>query len=100
VLLLESGGTLKGARIFSQEQGFKVWILGEREKLKLWISRRVFAFLSGPTTQGGGGCLFIVPTSKRVIGESFHRTSLVRHRTSLVKLSGSRSRPNLSNPPD
>jgi hypothetical protein len=55
VLLLESGGTLKGARIFSQEQEFKVWILGEREKLKLWISRRVFAFLSGQRLKGEVG---------------------------------------------
>jgi hypothetical protein len=32
-------------------------------------------FLSVQRLKGVGGGLFIVPTSKRAVGESFHRTS-------------------------
>jgi hypothetical protein len=44
------------------------WGLRERGELKLWISRKLFMILSGQRPKGVSGGLFIVPTSKRVIG--------------------------------
>jgi hypothetical protein len=41
-----------------------------------------FAFSEWPTALGGRWGSIYNPDLKRVIGESFHQTSLVRHRTS------------------
>jgi hypothetical protein len=46
----------------------------ERKELKLWISECVHDFLSGQPLKGGGGLggsLFIAPTSKEPLEESF-----------------------------
>jgi hypothetical protein len=59
VLLLESG-ILKRAQIFSQEQDSRVKILGV-----------YFISCEWATVSWAGGGLFIAPTSKRVVGESF-----------------------------
>jgi hypothetical protein len=72
----------------------------EEEELKIWISGEALLFLSAQGLKGVGGGLFIVLTSKRAAGESFHRTSLVGHQTSPVKHSRSQSMPNLFGPPD
>jgi hypothetical protein len=66
--------TQRGAQIFSQEQGFKTWILVREEyELKVWISREALLFLSGPWLKGVGGGLFIILNSKRVVGRVFTR---------------------------
>jgi hypothetical protein len=80
VLLLESSGSLKVELESSLKNKFKAWILGrEEEDLKIWISREALLFMSGQQLKGVCGGLFIVPTSKRVVGKSFHRTSPVGH---------------------
>jgi hypothetical protein len=60
---------------------------GERERTQTLDFKESFAFLSGQQLKGVGG------------GE-FHQTSLMRHRTSSVKLSGSQSWPDLFAPLD
>jgi hypothetical protein len=40
-------------------------------ELKLWISRKLFGFLSDQRPKGVGGELFIVLISKRAVGELF-----------------------------
>jgi hypothetical protein len=77
--------TQKGAQIFSQEQWFKAWILGREEgELKIWISSKVLLFSEWPTTQGGRWGSIYTPHLENSHWESFHRTSS-------VKLFGTRS---------
>jgi hypothetical protein len=72
VLLLE-GGTLKEARIFFQESRMRIEAL-EREReegAQAFGSQREFLFSKWLTTKGVGGGLFIAPTSKEPLQESF-----------------------------
>jgi hypothetical protein len=68
VLLLE-GGTLKEAQIFSQESRIRI----ERKELKLWDLKECSYFLSGQQPKGVCGGLFIAPTSKEPLEDSFTR---------------------------
>jgi hypothetical protein len=68
----------------------------EGEELKIWISRETLLFSEWPTALGGGWESIYSSYLKRAIGGSFHRTSLVWHQTSPIKLSSSRSRPDKS----
>jgi hypothetical protein len=67
VLLLE-GGTLKRAQIFSQEQESRVNLRDRGESSRNESQGSFSCLLSGQWPQGVGGGLFIVPTTKRVVG--------------------------------
>jgi hypothetical protein len=65
-------GTLIGSSNLLSRTRIQGLDLSERERqLKLWILGSVLHFLSGQQLKGVGGGLFISPTLKRVIGESF-----------------------------
>jgi hypothetical protein len=66
----------------------KTWILG-RERSSNFGSQGVFCFSEWPTTQVGRWGAIYSPHLERAVGESFHRTSLLGHWTSSVKLSRS-----------
>jgi hypothetical protein len=108
VLLLEEG-TLKEARIYSQESRMKVENLEREEGAQALNLKEYSHFSEWSTAQGGRWGLFIGPHLKRAIGGIFHQTILVGlsegwsltgqvqftglvqllHRTSLVKAFGS-----------
>jgi hypothetical protein len=70
-VLLVEGGTLKEARFFSQESRMNIEDLErERNELKLWISKCILIFFEWPTEEAGGD-LYITPTSKEPLEESF-----------------------------
>jgi hypothetical protein len=70
VLLLE-GSTLKEARIFSRESRMNVEVLEREEGAQALDLKECSHFFEWPTTQGVGGGLFIAPTSKEPLEESF-----------------------------
>jgi hypothetical protein len=70
VLLLE-GSTLKEARIFSRESRMKVEVLEREEGAQALDLKECSYFFEWPTAQGVGGGLFIAPTSKEPLEESF-----------------------------
>jgi hypothetical protein len=72
VLLLE-GGTLKEARIFSQESRMRNEVL-EREREEgdqAFGYQSLFLFSEWPMTQGGRWGLFVASTSKELLEEFF-----------------------------
>jgi hypothetical protein len=66
VLLLE-GGTLKKARIFSQESIMKIEVLEREEGAQALNLKEYSHFSEWPMTQRGRWGLFIGSTSKRVV---------------------------------
>jgi hypothetical protein len=89
VLLLE-GGTLKEARIFSQESRLRIDVLEREEGAQALDLKVDFCFSEWPTAEGACWGLFIAPTSQELLEESF--TGQVRwgHWTGPVDLSRSR----------
>jgi hypothetical protein len=78
--------TQRGATIFSQEQGLKVWILGrERERSSRLDLRERFFFFWVANGLGGRWASIYSPHSIIAVGGMIHRTCPVGHQTSPVE---------------